>query len=179
MNSPVPSAAATRCHGAKYLTFRMQRESYAFPVMQVSEIIRIRGEITPVPQMPAYVRGVINLRGKVIPVIDLRARFQLTDITDNDQTCTIVVQACGSQFGLVVDGVEEVSAITPEDMTPPPNFGADSTPDYLLGMARTRSGLKCLLDLDRIISGETLARITGVAPESGANNPIHLNPSVL
>lgn len=168
MNSPVPSAAA-RCHGAKYLTFWIHRESYAIPVLQVSEIIRIRSEITHVPQMPAHVRGVINLRGKVIPVIDLRARFQLGDIRDTDQTCTIVVQACGSHFGIVVDGVEEVSTIRPEDMTPPPKFGTDCTPDYLRGMAQTRAGLKCLLDLDRIIGGESLPQIADHASPSGAS----------
>lgn len=166
MNLQVTPSTSQCCQAAKYLTFRMQRESYAFPVMQVCEIIRIRGEVTHVPQMPAYVRGVINLRGKVIPVIDLRARFELSDITDNEQTCTIVVQACGSHFGLVVDGVEEVSAIGPDDMTPPPNFGTNCTPDYLLGMARTRTGIKCLLDLDRIISSETLTRISAFVSES-------------
>lgn len=167
MNLPVPSATAHQGQTAKYLTFRLQRESYALPVMQVCEIIRLQGDVTTVPGMPAYVRGVINLRGKVIPVIDLRARFQLRDgCTDSGQTCTIVVLSGGSRLGLMVDGVEEVSVIPPNDVTPPPHFGGDRAPDFLLGMARTPVGVKCLLDLDRILCRETLAKLSTL--ETGA-----------
>ena len=99
----------------KYLTFTLQRESYGIDVLQVREIIR-QTNITAVPQMPSFVRGVINLRGKVIPVIDLRIRFGFADVKDTELTCVVVVQVKSpegktAQMGLVVDGVEEVTNI--------------------------------------------------------------------
>lgn len=163
MNARTPAAASARNQAEKYLTFRLRDESCAVPVLKVCEIVQIREAITPVPQMPDYVRGVINLRGRLIPLIDLRARFQLGAVTDTVQICTIVVQACDSRIGVVVDGVEEVIAITADEISPPPNFGAAATPEYLLGMARTRGGIKCLLDLDRVISSETMVRLSVAA----------------
>src|SRR5271166_1320467 len=107
----VETKVASRLSG-KYLTFKLQAESYGIDVLKVREIIRLAA-ITPVPQMPAYIRGVINLRGKIIPVMDLRVRFEFAVAAGTDQTCIIVVQVKlpdgkVTQMGLVVDGVEEV-----------------------------------------------------------------------
>ena len=142
----------------KYLTFELGKESYGVPVLTVREIIRTI-DITPVPLMPDYVKGVINLRGKVIPVIDLRIRFGLANAEYGDTTCTIVSQvnhADGAQslLGLVVDAVEEVSQVKSEDLEPPPNFGGALNTDYIVGMARIKGGIKSLLDVDKIIAAE-------------------------
>ena len=111
----------------KYLTFTLQTESYGIDVLKVREIIRLT-TITPVPQMPAYIRGVINLRGKIIPVMDLRVRFEFASATSTEQTCIIVVKVKLSddrviQMGLVVDGVEEVLNIAAADIEKTPDFG--------------------------------------------------------
>lgn len=142
----------------KYLTFELGKESYGVPVLTVREIIRAI-DITPVPLMPDYVKGVINLRGKVIPVIDLRIRFGLGKAEYGETTCTIVSQvnhADGVQslLGLVVDAVQEVSQVKGEELEPPPNFGGVLNADYIVGMARIKGSIKSLLDVDKIIAAE-------------------------
>ena len=139
----------------KYLTFLLDHQSYGIDVLQVREIIR-RPAITPVPQMPAHVRGVINLRGKIIPVMDLRLRFSSAHGEDTDQTCIVVVQvklADGklNQMGLIVDGVEEVLHIAAGDIEEPPNFGTEIAVEYLLGIAKVKGAVKTLLDIGRVI----------------------------
>lgn len=163
-----PSTAATHSAVAgKYLTFRLDRESYGVGVLKVREIIRMMA-ITPIPQMPAYVKGVINLRGKVIPVIDLRVKFGLDDIKDTDSTCIVVVLVAlpsgePTLMGLVVDAVEEVINITTNEIEETPDFGTAVTNDYILGMAKVRGAVKTLLDIDRVIGEQTLEVITPVS----------------
>ena len=142
----------------KYLTFNLDRECYGIDVLRIREIIRMT-DITAVPQMPAYVRGVINLRGKIIPVIDLRLRFGMAEAKSTDQTCIVVVLVKVSgdkttQMGMVVDGVEEVAQIAASDIEEAPEFGAEISTDCLLGMAKLKTGVKALLDIDQIIGGE-------------------------
>ena len=152
----------------KYLTFALGRESYGVEVLKVREIIRMQ-EITAVPRMPAYVKGVINLRGKVIPVIDLRVKFQLAEAGFSERTCIIVVQTnlpAGdkAQMGLIVDAVEEVLPIIAEEIEAPPDFGARLATDYILGMAKLNGAVKALLDIDRVIAADTLiAQVQGSA----------------
>ena len=147
----------------KYLTFTLASESYGIDVLQVREIIRL-ASITPLPQMPAYVRGVINLRGKIIPVIDLRLRFGLTAGGDSDLTCIIVVQVKLAQggfthVGLLVDGVEEVINIAATEIEETPEFGGEIEADYLLGMAKVKGAVKALLNIERVLTVEGLEQV--------------------
>lgn len=140
----------------KFLTFRLDTESYGIAVLKVREIIRLQA-ITLVPQMPDYVKGVINLRGKVIPVIDLRVRFELVPQEATESTCIIVVQVrleSGNErlIGLVVDAVEEVLNIAATDIEETPNFGSHLSADYIFGMAKIKGGVKTLLDIDIVMS---------------------------
>ena len=151
----------------KYLTFVLERQCYGVDVLKIREIIRMI-DITAVPQMPAYVRGVINLRGKIIPVIDLRLRFGFDEAKSTEQTCIVVVlvnlpAGKSIQMGLVVDGVEEVAQIAASDIEEAPDFGAQISTECVLGMAKLKSGVKILLDIDQIISGEKVARLAATA----------------
>ncbi len=154
--SPRKSAAKP----GRYLTFKLGRESYGLPVLGVREIIRLC-PITPVPKMPAYLKGVINLRGKVIPILDLRAKFQLASETYGERACIIVVQA-GSPpaavmlMGAIVDAVEEVVQLGEAELEPTPEFGGSPSTDYILGMATIHGGVKTLLNLDKVFLEEGL-----------------------
>ncbi|HAV64147.1 MAG TPA: chemotaxis protein CheW [Verrucomicrobiales bacterium] len=153
-----PAAVGLADKAGRYLTFTLGRESYGLPVLKVREIIRMT-DITPVPRMPAYVKGVINLRGKVIPVIDLRLRFDLPSAEFDERTCTIIVQvnsASGGRnlMGLIVDAVEEVSQIGEQNLEPTPDFGSSLTTDYIIAMARVKGGVKTLLDIDLILAAD-------------------------
>src|SRR5579863_3392041 len=133
----------------KYLTFNLQSESYGIDVLKVREIIRLT-TITSVPQMPSHIRGVINLRGKIIPVMDLRIRFEFASAANNEQTCIIVVQVKlpdgkATQMGLVVDGVEEVINIADSDIEETPSFGGQICTDYIIGIAKVKGLVKTLL----------------------------------
>jgi len=152
---------------AKYLTFVLGRESYGIAVLAIREIIRMT-DITSVPQMPAYVKGVINLRGKVIPILDLRLKFRLARVEMTERTCIIVVQVkttAGARMlmGLIVDAVEEVLNIAAGDIEQAPDFGARLETDYILGMAKIKGRVKTLLDMDRVVNAEAL-----VLPETVA-----------
>jgi purine-binding chemotaxis protein CheW len=147
------SATPQNSLAGKYLTVALASESYGLTVTRVREIIRVP-KITVVPQLPACVRGVINLRGRVLPVIDLRTRFGL-EATISPQTCIVVVHSTTSSgqpmlLGVVVDGVEEVVNIAAKDIEPPPDFGAQVHVDFLLGVAKVNGAMKSLIDLDRL-----------------------------
>ena len=155
----IDTKGVTRLNG-KYLTFNLQVESYGIDVLKVREIIRLT-TITAVPQMPRHIRGVINLRGKIIPVMDLRVRFDFASATNTEQTCIIVVQVKlpdgkVTQMGLVVDGVEEVINIAENDIEETPNFGGQICTDYIIGIAKVKGQVKTLLDIDGIVGADTL-----------------------
>ncbi len=157
VSTPPTSATALAALAGRYLTFNLDRESYAIPVTKVREIVRLT-DITPVLQMPAYIRGVINLRGRIIPVVDLRIRYGCAKAEDTAQTCIVVAHVrtqAGhtTPMGLIVDAVDEVTSIAASEIEPPPDFGAQSAADDLLGMARVRGGVKALLDIDRAVGG--------------------------
>jgi purine-binding chemotaxis protein CheW len=146
----------------KYLTFRLGRESYGISVLRIREIIR-NVEVTPVPQMPVYVKGVINLRGKIIPIVDLRRKFDLANIKDTEQTCIVVVQirqsaGVNALMGLLVDAVEEVVNFAATDIEETPNFGGSLDTEYILGMAKVRGSVKTLLDIDSVVAADAIAR---------------------
>jgi len=142
----------------KYLTFNLQAESYGIDVLKVREIIRL-ASITAVPQMPTHIRGVINLRGKIIPVMDLRIRFEFATAANNEQTCIIVAQVKlpdgkATQMGFVVDGVEEVININENDIEDTPDFGGQICTDYIIGIAKIKGTVKALLDIDGIVAAD-------------------------
>lgn len=141
----------------KYLTFALGNEEYGLPVLKVREIIKVM-DITKVPQVPGHVRGVINLRGKVIPVIDLRLKFGFQSQDFTEHTCIIVVQvnvsAVKVMMGIVVDSVSEVLNVTGPEIDETPEFGARVTTDYILGLAKVKGTVKILLDLDRVLGAE-------------------------
>jgi purine-binding chemotaxis protein CheW len=163
----VEPVVAVRNLAGKYLTFTLHQESYGIDVLKVREIIRLT-DITAVPQMPAYVRGVINLRGKIIPVMDLRLRFDFDGAESTEQTCIVVVlvklpDGKSAQMGLVVDGVEEVVNIAAADIEETPDFGAQIATDYIVGMAKLKGCVKTLLDIDRVVGAETLKKARAMA----------------
>ncbi len=143
----------------KYLTFNMANEEYGIGILKIKEIIGMMS-ITPVPQTPEFVKGVINLRGKVIPVVDLRLRFGIEEIEYNERTCIIVVEMSGQagtvQIGIVVDAVSEVLNIKGDDIEDTPTFGAKLDTDYILGMAKMEGGVKILLDIDRVLNADEI-----------------------
>ncbi|MGM0787505.1 MAG: chemotaxis protein CheW [Thermodesulfobacteriota bacterium] len=143
----------------KYLTFLLEDESYGIEILKVQEIIGMQ-TITRIPRTPEYVKGVINLRGKVIPVIDLRLRFGIEAAEVSRKTCIIVVQVSKSDasvtMGIVVDEVSEVLEISSNEIEPAPSFGTRVETSFILGMAKTEDSVKILLDIDRIMSEEEM-----------------------
>lgn len=143
----------------KYLTFTLAEEEYGIGILKIKEIIGMM-PITAVPQTPDYVKGVINLRGKVIPVVDLRGRFGMEEIDYTERTCIIVVEIQGESgmvmIGIVVDSVSEVLNIKKEDIEATPTFGARLNTEYILGMAKMEGGVKILLDIDRVLGAEEI-----------------------
>ncbi|MDR2579124.1 MAG: chemotaxis protein CheW [Chitinispirillales bacterium] len=143
----------------KYLTFRLVDEEYGLEILKVREIIGLL-PITCLPRTPPFVRGVINLRGKVIPVIDLRKKFELDVTDDTDQTCIIVVDVTGEsgtiQVGILVDSVSEVLDIRGEDIEEAPAFGASVDTAFILGMAKAKGGVKILLNIEKVLSPSDL-----------------------
>ncbi len=149
----------------KYLTFSLANEEYGIGILKVKEIIGML-PVTTVPQTPGFVKGVINLRGKVIPVIDLRLRFGMQAIDYGERTCIIVVEieAAGRvMMGVVVDSVSEVLNIKVDDIVDTPAFGTHLNTDHILGMAKAEGGVKILLDIDRVLSSEETALLEKVA----------------
>ena len=139
----------TQAH--KYLFFRIGKESYGIGIRHVIEIIELQ-TISEVPEMPVYVKGVINLRGKVIPVVDLRLRFAMPERAYDDRTCIVVTEIDTSLVGLVVDTVEEVMEIPDERIEPPPRFRSVAAKDrYILGMGKVGDSVKILIDVEKVM----------------------------
>jgi purine-binding chemotaxis protein CheW len=150
----------------KYLTFSMAEEEYGIGILKIREIIGMM-PITAVPRTPEFVKGVINLRGKVIPVVDLRLRFEMESIDYTERTCIIVVEIAGPagivQIGIVVDSVSEVLNIKREDIEDTPAFGTKLNTEYILGMAKMEGGVKILLDIDSVLIGEEITMLEKAA----------------
>jgi len=150
----------------KYLTFTLGGEEYGIGILKIKEIIGMM-HVTTMPQTPDFVKGVINLRGKVIPVMDLRLRFGMDAMDYTERTCIIVVEIEGNsgtiQIGIVVDSVSEVLNIKGDDIEDTPAFGTRLNTDYILGMAKMEGGVKILLDIDRVLTSEELVIISQAA----------------
>lgn len=144
----------------KYLTFVLGKEEYGLEILKVKEIIGMM-DITSVPNVPSYVKGVINLRGKVIPVVELRLKFGMESIPYTERTCIIVVdvQVKGrlALVGIVVDAVSEVLNINREEIENTPNFGTEMDTNYILGMAKVKGQVKILLDIDQVLDNSEMA----------------------
>jgi len=159
---PDLAADASLRHG-KYLTFALGREEYGFEILKVREIIGYM-DITSVPQLPPYVKGVVNLRGQVIPVIDLRTKFNMPSADITEQTCIIVVETLqqGRKFstGIVVDHVSEVLDITAESIEDAPQFGSNVNTDFILGMGKIGEAVKILLDIDKVLAAANIQSLS-------------------
>ena len=155
-----------RAQAGKYLTFSLDSEEYGIGILKVKEIIGIV-PITPVPQTPDFVKGVINLRGKVIPIVDLRLRFGMHSLDYAERTCIIVVEIHSESnmvlIGMVVDSVSEVLNVDGGDIEAAPAFGTKTDTGYILGMAKMQGGVKILLDIDRVLSADDLSSLQRVA----------------
>ena len=143
----------------KYLTFALGKEEYGIRILKVREIIGYV-PITPMPKSPAYIKGLVNLRGQVIPVMDLRLRFEMPAVDVTDETCIIVVEVnCDGKLhhaGLIVDHVQEVLYIQFKDIDLTPQFGGGTRTDFILGIGKTGSTIKILLDIDRVVQSDAV-----------------------
>jgi purine-binding chemotaxis protein CheW len=154
METTVQGFPSAVVHEGKYLTFSVAAEEYGISIRKVKEIIGMMA-VTGVPQAASYMKGVINLRGKVIPVVDLRLKFGFEEGAHSGKTCIIVVEAARDDarlhIGIIVDSVSEVLNIKGDDVEPTPDFGVSMDARYILGMAKSGVGVKILLDIDRVL----------------------------
>ncbi len=150
----------------KYLSFSLGEEDFGIGIIKIKEIIGMM-PVTAVPYAPEFVRGVINLRGRVIPVIDLRCKFDMPTVEYTDRTCIIIVEVDGGgkmlEMGIVVDSVSEVLNIKGENIEDPPALGAVTKTNYILGMAKLEDSVKILLEIDRLLAGNEIVQIEKAA----------------
>lgn len=145
----------------KFLTFSVGREAYGIEIKFVTEIIGIQ-DITEVPELPSYVKGIINLRGKIIPVIDVRLRFKKESKEYNDRTCIVVINIKETSVGLIVDNVAEVISIDDSNIVPPPQIKIGFHNRYVRGIGKVGNEVKLLLDCDKLLNDEELDKITEI-----------------
>ncbi len=155
------SSGQVRAQSGKYLTFSLAGEEYGLEILKVREIIGLM-DITAVPQMPHYVKGVINLRGKVIPVVDLRAKFGMDAADYTEQTCVVVVDV-GQLTGVIVDTVQEVLDIDISQIDPAPPLGAGVDTSFVLGMGKVKDDVKILLDIDHVLDLAEMQEVADIA----------------
>ncbi len=170
---PHKGSASFDCRNGKFLTFFLANEEYGIEILKVQEIIGMMA-ITPVPRTPRFIRGVINLRGKVIPVVDLRLKFDMESKEQTEETCIIVVQTAGIQIGCVVDKVSEVLDIKAEEIEDAPTFGADVNTEYILGIGKSQGKVKLLLDIDKVLSQREM-HAAQVAAIDGLSDAANMN----
>lgn len=144
----------------KYLTFQLFNEEYGIEILKVREIIGVQ-EITTVPRAPEYVKGVINLRGRIIPVSDLRLKFDLPEREYDKETCIIVVSIDEVLVGIIVDTVSEVVDISTDEIEEAPSFGSDADSDVILGMGKIKDRVVILLSVENILSGDEIKALAG------------------
>ncbi|HWP97609.1 MAG TPA: chemotaxis protein CheW [Syntrophomonadaceae bacterium] len=147
----------------KFLTFLVGREEYGIEIKYVTEIIGGIQTITEVPDVPEYVQGIINLRGKIIPVMDVNLRFKKKARTYDDRTCIIVIDICDLSVGLIVDYVAEVIAIADEEIVPPPNLRVGFQNNYIKGIGRIGAAVKLILDCQRLLNNEDFENLNQIA----------------
>jgi len=148
----------------KFLTFILGKEIYGFEILKVREIIGLM-DITTVPQTPEYMKGVINLRGKVIPVIDLRLKFSMQEEEHTQETCVIVVEVENTSIGIIVDSVSEVSDISASSIEEAPSFGQGIDTSFIMGLGKVKDKIIILLDIETVLSSEELEMVGQLAEE--------------
>lgn len=152
--------------GGKFLTFALAGEEYGIEILKVQEIIGVMN-ITPIPRTPEYVKGVMNLRGKIIPVVDLRSKFEMEAVEQTEETCIIVVQVSRRDrevtMGVVVDRVSEVVDINSAQIENAPSFGSSVNTDYILGMGKIADQVIILLDVDKVLSSGEIRIVEKIA----------------
>lgn len=158
--------------GGKFLTFLMDEVKYGLEILKVREIIGMMN-VTSIPMTPAFVRGVINLRGKVIPVVDLRLKFGIEVKRDTERTCIILVHLARTTqemiIGIIVDEVSDVLEISKDQIEPPPSFGPDIRTDFILGMGKVEEKVMTMLDIDRVFSEQEIAFVENTVSKMGHN----------
>ena len=163
--------------GGKFLTFLMANEKYGLEILKVREIMGMM-DVTSIPTTPAFIRGVINLRGKVIPVVDLRLKFGIEAKEDTQRTCIIVVHlthtAQEMTMGIIVDEVSDVLDIDRNQIEPPPSFGANIRTDFILGMGKVDQKVMTMLDIDRVLTEQEIALVESSAEKTG--HQLDINP---
>ena len=146
----------------QYLTFSVAGEAYAIGILNIKEIIKFT-QVTPVPLLPAFIRGVINLRGEVVPVIDLAARFGRSPVEQNRSVCVVILDLNSESerlsVGILVESVSEVVEIPPQNIGPAPTFGAKIRTDFIEGMGKLDTGFVILLDIVKVLSMEEIAAL--------------------
>ncbi len=156
------ASAKLQTLAGKYLTFGLAGEEYGLEILKVREIMGMM-DVTAVPQTPEFVKGVINLRGKVIPVVDLRLKFSLDEAERTEETCIIVVDLGTVETGIIVDRVSEVLDIAAEDIDETPAFGGSVDTDFILGMGKIDGSVKILLDIDKVLAADDIATVRAIA----------------
>lgn len=159
------TVVATNTRAGKYLTFFLSGEEYGIEILKVSEIIGMQA-ITRVPRTPEFVRGVINLRGKVIPITDLRVKFGMEPASAGE-SCIIVVQLCDVQTGIVVDRVSEVIALSEQDIVDSPDFANGAQTELLLGIGKSGDRIKLLLDIDKVLAAHEVLQLADLVTAVG------------
>lgn len=148
-----------QAQAGKYLIFELGNEEFGISVLQVREIMKMQ-EITSVPQAPHFVQGVINLRGRIVPVMNLRRKFKMPDQAYTDRTCIVVIRVQANDgeqsVGIIVDGVVEVLLLSQDDIEDRPDFGHETNSSHIRGMAKNKGKVKILLDMDCVLSIEEL-----------------------
>lgn len=159
MTQELPTPDQTAALSGKYLTFFLGAEEYGIAILKVREIIGIV-PVTPVPGTPAFMQGVINLRGKIIPVIDLRAKFGMPTQAATRETCIIVVRRLDLELGIVVDAVSEVRNVSASETDQMLDLGGEISAEYFLGISKADGKVRLLLDIDRILSTEDVLELS-------------------
>ncbi len=157
-SGPAAGEASAAVRQGKFLTFRLGEETYGLEILKVREIMGLM-VITPVPRTPEFVKGVINLRGKVIPVIDLRMKFGMPAAVETNQTCIVVVDIGVREMGIVVDQVYEVMNMGEDDIVPPPSFGTSVNVEFIWGMSKIEGRVIILLDITHVLAGEDIREL--------------------
>ncbi|RMF93060.1 MAG: chemotaxis protein CheW [Candidatus Schekmanbacteria bacterium] len=155
--------------GGKFLTFFLGKEEYGLPILTVQEIIALL-PITPVPRTPNYFKGLTNLRGKIIPVMDLRLKFGMEELEPTDETCIIVVRTSKQLMGLIVDRVSEVKNISDESIDEPPEFGDNSITDYLSAIGKSNESVVLIVDIEKVVNTNELSEINFNEVENSSAN---------
>lgn len=159
-----PTEGVTRQRRGKYLTFHLGETEYALEILKVREIIGMMN-VTEVARTPEFVRGVMNLRGKIIPVLDLRRVLAMQPVPDDEETRIIVVELTEIEVGIVVDRVQEVLDVAEEGVEDPPSFGLAVNTDFVLGMAKSEGRVTILLDVDRVLGERKISELESMKTE--------------